>query len=394
MTDSISAAEARRLALAAQGFAARRGNIGALVERLGVVQIDSVNVLVRSHYLPGWSRLGAYDRDGLDALSHAEPRSVFEYWGHAASLLPVELHPLMRWRMALAAKQAWGRLRRMARHRQPFIRDILAIVADKGPIAAGDIEHAEARKQRTNGWWGWSDVKVAIEYLFWAGEVTSARRQNFERLYDLPARVIPAAILAQPTPAVADAHRALVERSARALGVATEADLRDYYRLAPATARPAIAALVEAGALVPVTVEGWSKLAYRHRDTRAPKPIDATALLSPFDSLIWGRERTERMFGMSFRLEIYVPEAKRVHGYYVLPFLLGDRLVARVDLKADRAAKTLRVQAAHAERGVRKPEVATALARELAGMAEWLGLERIAVTRRGDLAAALARASS
>jgi uncharacterized protein YcaQ len=294
--------------------------------------------------------------------------------------------------MALAQKQAWGRMRRMARYRKAFVADVLAIVADKGPIAAGDIEHAEAKRRRTNGWWGWSDAKLAIEYLFWAGEVTSARRHNFERLYDLSARVLPPAVIAAPTPSPADAHRALIERSARALGVATEADLRDYYRLAPATARPAIAALVEAGTLVPVTVEGWPKLAYRHRDARAPKAIAAAALLSPFDSLIWARDRTERLFGMKFRIEIYVPQPKRVHGYYVLPFLLGDQLVARVDLKADRAARVLRVQAAHLERaGVTKARVATALAEELSRMAKWLGLPSVEVMPRGDLAASVAR---
>jgi uncharacterized protein YcaQ len=365
--------------------------VRSLVERLGVVQIDSVNVLVRSHYLPAFSRLGAYDAAHLDALSHREPRTVFEYWGHEASLLPVAMHRLLRWRMAMAKHTAWGHIRRIARYRPQFVRDVLAIVAERGPIGAGAIELGKPSRK---GWWEWSDAKTAIEYLFWSGQVTTARRRGFERLYDLPERVLPAEVLAAPTPEPADAHRELVEIGARSLGIATEADLRDYFRLRPAMARPAIAALVEAGALEEVTVEGWTKRAYLHRDAPAPCAIDDSlaALLSPFDSLVWARERTERMFGMKYRLELYVPQPRRVHGYYVLPFLLGDRLVARVDLKADRAAGALLVQAAHPEPGVAKSRVAAALAGELARMARWLKLERVEVVPRGELAAALARA--
>jgi hypothetical protein len=396
--EPLSAAEARALAIAAQALAspreakADRRAVHALVEQLGVVQIDSVNVLVRSHYLPIFSRLGAYDRGVLDALSHDEPRRLFEYWGHEASLLPVDLHRLFRWRMELAAKHAWGRMRRMARNDKAFVREVLAIVAERGPLAASEIELGAAKKKK-KGWWEWSKAKTAIELLFWSGEVTSARRRGFERLYDLPARVMPADVLAAETPSHHDAHRALLERAAIALGVATEADLRDYYRLKPGPARPALAELVEDGVLVPITVEGWGKVAYRHRDRRTTTAIDPArgALLSPFDSLIWARERTERMFGMKFRLEIYVPQDKRVHGYYVLPFLLGDQLVARVDLKADRAAGTLRVQAAHAEPRVAKAQVAAALAAELARMAAWLGLERVEPVKAGNLAPALAR---
>ncbi|MGE5180593.1 MAG: winged helix-turn-helix domain-containing protein [Acidobacteriota bacterium] len=394
--ESLSTAEARALALAAQGLAGPRPAtvdrraLRALAEQLGVVQIDSVNVLVRSHYLPAFSRLGTYDRAALDALSHAAPRALFEYWGHEASLLPVALHPLLRWRMARAHETAWGHVRRMGK-RTSFVSDVLAIVRERGPIAASAIELG-AKKSRGK-WWEWSEAKRAIEWLFWSGQVTSARRKGFERLYDLPERVLPARVIAAATPAEADAQRALIERSARALGVATEADLRDYYRLKPRQARPAIAALVEAGVLVPVRVEGWAQPAYRHRATPAPPAIerDRAALLSPFDSLIWARERTERMFGMTFRLEIYVPQPKRVHGYYVLPLLLGDRLVARVDLKADRAAGALRVQAAHAEPGVPRRRVTRALAGELARMAAWLELARVELVPRGDLAHMLSR---
>ena len=393
--EELSAAEARAIALAAQGFTTPRPArvdrraVRALVERLGVVQIDSVNVLVRSHYLPAFSRLGAYDLAALDVLSHAAPRTLFEYWGHEASLLPVDMHPLFRWRMARAHETAWSHVRRMGKRRS-FVEDVLAIVRDKGPIGAGALEVGAKKKKGT--WWEWSEGKRAIEWLFWSGQVTSARRKGFERLYDLPERVLPASAIAAATPTEADAQRALIERSARAIGIGTEADLRDYYRLKPRQARPAIAALVEAGVLLPARVDTWKQPAYLHRDAKPGRvDRDRAALLSPFDSLIWARERTDRMFGMKFRLEIYVPQPKRVHGYYVLPLLLGDQLVARVDLKADRAARALRVQAAHAEPSMAKPRVARALAAELARMAGWLGLERVELVPRGDLAHLLSR---
>ena len=396
----LSAAHARAIALAAQGLAAPRParldakKLRGLVDALGVVQIDSVNVLVRSHYLPAFSRLGAYDPAAFDRHAHRAPRALFEYWGHEASLLPVGLQPLFRWRMARAREHAWGRMRRIATQQPELVRDVLALVADKGPISASEIDLGERRSRK--GWWEWSDAKTAIEWLFWSGQVTSARRRGFERLYDLPERVLPARVLGKPTPSEPDAHRALVERAARALGIASEADLRDYYRLSLAGARTAVTELVEAGALERVEVEGWSKPGYLHRDAPAPPRIEPerAALLSPFDSLVWFRDRTARLFGMTYRIEIYVPAAQRVHGYYVLPFLLGDRLVARVDLKADRARSSLLVQAAHAEPGVAKARVASALAGELSRMADWLGLERVEIVRKGDLAGALARATN
>jgi uncharacterized protein YcaQ len=394
----LSAREARAIALAAQGLAAarpravdRRG-LRAMAEQLGVVQIDSVNVLVRSHYMPMFSRLGAYDTTSYDALAHRGPRALFEYWGHEASLLPVAMQPLFRWRMARARDHAWGRMKRIAREHPSFVEDVLADVRDRGPISASEIELGKPKTK--TGWWEWSDAKTAIEWLFWSGAVTSARRRGFERLYDLPERVIPARVLAASTPDEHDASRLLVDRAARALGVATEADLRDYYRLPLASARTAIGELVESKRLRRVEVEGWKKPGYLHRDAPSPAKIDPgrAALLSPFDSLIWFRERTLRMFGMSYRIEIDVPQPRRVHGYYVLPFLLGDQLVARVDLKADRAASTLRVQASHAEPGVAKPRVAAALNAELVRLASWLGLEHVEIVRRGGLASALARA--
>jgi hypothetical protein len=387
----LSLAEARALALTAQGFAtpreraADRRALRALVEQLGVVQIDSVNVLVRSHYLPAFSRLGSYDRRALDALAHKAPRALFEYWGHEASLLPVALQPLFRWRMEHAIHNAWGRMRRIQKEQPDLVQRVLDTVRDKGPIPASAIELGAAKK--SNGWWEWSEAKVAIEWLFWSGQVTSAARKGFERLYDLPERVLPAKVVATPTPSEHDAQRELVERSARAMAIGTEADLRDYYRLPLAGTRRAIGELVEAGVLLPASVEGWKKPAYVHRRAKA-QAIDPArgALLSPFDSLIWARERTERLFHMKFRLEIYTPSHKRVHGYYVLPFLLGDKLVARVDLKADRQASVLRVLAAYAEPKAAPKKVAAALRPELDRMAAWLELDRVTVARKGDLA--------
>ena len=327
-------------------------------------------MLVRSHYLPVFSRLGVYDPGILDGLAYSGPRALFEYWGHMASLLPIALQPLFRWRMQLAHE--WGSVRNIARRNPGLVRDVLAVVKERGPLGAGEIELGKARGK--SGWWGWSDVKRAVEWLFWSGEVTTAGRRGFERLYDLTERVLPPAVLRAPAPDPEAARRALIERSARALGIATEGDLRDYFRLRPAQARPAVARLVEEGILVPARVEGWEKPAFLHRDAAAPR-IDPhrCALLSPFDSLVWNRERTERLFGMKFRLEIYTPREKRVHGYYVLPFLLGDRLVARADLKSDRANKALLVQSVHFE----GPRRRAALESELQRLASWLKLERV-----------------
>ena len=372
----ISAAEARRVALAAQGFAEPRRHDGRAIRRLfdrvGLIQIDSVNVLSRAHYLPGFARLGAYDRDALDRAAHYAPRRLFEYWGHEASLLPVELHPLLRWRMARAHDEAWGGMRRVARERPELLNEVLEQVRAHGPLAARDL--AEERPRPSGPWWDWSESKKAIELLFWSGEVTSARRRNFERMYDLPERVLPKAVLDAPTPSEEDAQRELIRLAAIAMGVAAEPELRDYFRLPVAGFRPRLAELVEAQELLPVAVEGWDRPAYLHRDARIPRSVDARALLGPFDNLLWERSRVERLFDFRFRLEIYVPKPKRVYGYYVLPFLLGDRLVARVDVKADRQAGLLRVHAVHHEPGA-PPETDDALREELALLAGWLGLD-------------------
>ena len=391
--DSLSLAQARRIALAAQGFAeptpagppdVRR--IRRMAERLGVLQIDSVNVLLRAQYMPVFSRLGAYPMDQLDRLAGRKPRRLFEYWGHEASLLPVRLQPHLRWRMELGHQ--WG-VRRWARENPGFVTWVLDEVRDKGPLTAREIEH-DAPRRKDHWGWNWSDVKKALESLFWEGHVTAARRNgSFERVYDLPERVLPAEVVAAPTPSRAEAHRELIRTASAALGVATETDLRDYYRVAPDESRVAVAELVEAGELREVTVEGWRQAAYLHSEAKLPRRIDAATVLCPFDPLIWERARTERLFDFRYRIEIYVPAPKRVHGYYVLPFLLGDRLVARVDLKADRKEGVLRVPAAWAEPDGPTAPRAEALAANLHQLAGFLDLETVSPPVAGDLAVPL-----
>lgn len=334
MTLSLSLAEARRLALAAQGFGRTpRGAIAhkqlqAQIERLGVVQIDSVNALVRSHYLPTFSRLGHYQAEHLDELAwgRARRRRLFEYWGHEASLLPLELYPLLRWRMRRAAdgQGIYSQLAKFGVERRDAIDSVLQSVRERGALGAGSLS---SRTEKA-GLVGLERGKMALEWLFAAGLVTVAGRRGFERLYDLPERVIPADVL-NPHLDDDEAQRRLLLRSADALGVATERDLRDYYRLDVSDSKRRIAELVEAGELLPVTVQGWRQVAYCRGEPRIPRRVRHSALLSPFDSLIWERERTERLLGFRYRLEIYTPQAKRVYGYYVLPFLHHERLLAR-----------------------------------------------------------------
>jgi uncharacterized protein len=376
--------------LTAQGFNAlcRHDAIGAAqlrrsIDRLGLLQIDSVNVLVRAHYLPLFSRLGSYDRVLLDSVTTAKPKRFFEYWGHEASLLPVDCQPLLRWRMAraLRGQGIWQRLAPFAGERRVEADAMLDRIRTEGPLAASDVAATKASKAM----WAWSEAKHALEWLFWAGLVAAThRRSSFERVYDLPERVLPRTVLQIPTPSDDDARRALLERAAKALGVATASDLRDYYRIPADDVPLPLRQLVEEGAMVPVRVRGWQQQAYLHKDARAGRSVEGAALLSPFDPLIWHRPRTERLFGFRYRLEIYTPAHKREHGYYVLPFLLDGALAARVDLKADRKAGALIVQRLSVEAHAPSDTVQR-LIEELRLMASWLGLSDLVVAPAAEI---------
>ena len=396
---ALSLAQARRLALGAQGFArprpagVDRRHLRKLLSHTQLLQIDSVNVLMRAHYLPGWSRLGSYDRDALDRMAFRD-RELFEYWGHEASLIPMALHPLLRWRMKRAEEkfETWGRMAQLAQERPGYVEHVLDSVRDHGPLTAGEL--AAEEECNTDHWgWNWTDAKTALEFLFWTGRVTTVTRRNFERVYDVSERVIPRHVLDQPTPTEEEAHRSLLLLAAKACGVGTAGDLADYFRIKTPQARPRLAELVDAGLLDEVAVEGWRNPGYVLPGAVVPRRVEARSLLVPFDPLIWERDRTERLFNFRYRIEIYVPQPKRVHGYYVLPFLLGDSLVARVDLKSDRQQGRLLVQGAFAEPGA-PDHTAEALAAELRDLAGWLGLDGVAVARRGDFAAPLAAALS
>lgn len=398
VSEQLSVVQARRIALAAQGFLDPRPGGGTdirhlrrVLRRLHLIQMDSVNVLQRAHFMPLYSRLGPYDPALLERAAYRRPRELFEFWGHEASLIRTDLQPLFRWRMARAREFAWGSMRRIAEEQPGLVAWVLDEVRSRGPVTAAEIEH-DAPRTREHWGWNWSVVKQALEWLFYTGQVTAAERTtSFARRYDLPERVLPPDVLAVPDPAPEEAFRALVELSARALGVAGEAELRDYFRLPVQPCRAAIAELAEAGVLRPVSVPGW-KPAWLHHEARLPRRVTSATLVSPFDPLIWERARTERLFGMTYRIEIYVPRPQRLYGYYVLPFLLGERFAARVDLKADRRAGELQIPAAWREPGADPEETVVALAAELRRLAGWLGLEAVARPERGDLQGALASA--
>ena len=390
--ERLSAHQARRVALGAQGFVdprptgrVDRRHLRRVLDRIGVIQIDSVNVLVRSQELPLFARLGPHPRTLIeDATADGE---LFEYWVHEASHVPTAHHHLYRWSMDTPRR--WGGFHRFKEERADFIERIHDLVAERGPLTASELSVREGKK---GSWWDYDDAKVALEILFDHGRVAAVRRPNdFARIYDLAERVIPADVLARPRPTPEEARKELLVHAARYHGVGTAADLADYHRLKHI--RPLLAELVEEGRLLQVEVEGWTRTAYLHPDVTIPRRVNARALLSPFDPVVWHRDRVERMFGFHYRIEIYVPKPKRRYGYYVLPFLLGDDLVGRVDLKADRASGVLLVQSAWGESGIDEAEVAHELAAELRLMAEWLGLDRgVATTGAGDLAPALRRA--
>ncbi|RZU14220.1 hypothetical protein EV645_5086 [Kribbella rubisoli] len=419
--DEISVGVARRVALGAQGFGdgrPKRGDVRAVrkaIGRVGVLQLDSVNVLTRSHYLPVFSRVGNYPRATLDKLAWGADRELFEYfWGHKAALIPLTAYPLMRWRMRAAERQVWDEelspdvsapwsvvagMRRLTAERPGYVDQVLQMITEKGPLTAGEASPDGVRRKRTDPdpdpgtgrMWNWQDAKIATEYLFCTGQLTIAGRRHFERIYDLTERVLPADLLAAPELTADEARRELVRIAARGLGVATLKELcggsgQAHFPLPAATARQAIGDLTDAGELIPVRVEGVKQQSYRWHEAK-DRPIDAHALLSPFDPLIWNRDRTHHLFDFFYRISIYTPAPQRIHGYYVLPFLLGDQLVARVDLKADRQTSTLVVPTLTAEPDT--PDFVEPLAAELHLMADWLGLDHIHVPADGKLAGQL-----
>ncbi len=384
---------ARRIALAAQGFADRRpaGRVDRrhfrrVFHRTGLLQLDSVNVLARSHYLTMFARLGPYDRAALDEYT-ARSGEIFEYWGHEASLLPVEQHRLLQWRMD--EREPWHSIQDVLREHPDYVDRVYDEIAEHGPRTVGELADPGAR---SGPWWGHNKGKIALEWLFTKGKLTAYRNANFARIYDLPEGVIAPEHLDGPIPDRETAHRELLLLAARHHGIGTVSDLADYYRLHVPTVRDMVQELTAGGHLVEVEVHGWREPAFLHPEARRPHRVQGAALLSPFDSLIWNRDRTERIFAMRYRIEVYVPRPDRVHGYYVLPFLLDGRLVARVDLKADRKQGALLVRAAHLEPGADEPRVAGALADEAHTMAGWLDLGEVKVADRGNLAAALRQA--
>ncbi len=386
----LTLAQAKRIALGAQGFATKRpaGRIDArhfrkLFQTIGLLQLDSVNVLERSHYLPVFARLGHYDRAALDKYT-SHSREVFEYWAHEASLIPATHYPLMRFRMD---SNRWEkRLATWAKEERHYVAAILDEVRERGPLSISDLEDPGGR---TGPWWGYQKGKIALEWLFGRGDLTAFRGPNFKRVYEIPARYVPEAHFDEPPPAKEDAMRALLIESARHHGLGTARDLADYYRLNVPASRKLLHDIAAEGSLETVAVEGWKEHAYLHPEAKRPRAVTGSALLSPFDSLVWERARTERLFDFHYRIEIYVPKPKRVHGYYVLPYLMDGELVGRVDLKADRKASKLLVQSAFLESGRPAKKVAARLASDLVDLAHWLGLQDVVVGRKGDLVTAL-----
>jgi uncharacterized protein YcaQ len=395
MVREISAAQARRIALAAQGFGRSRDGqnpptgtrqLNAAIERLGLLQLDSVNVFERSHYLPLYARLGAYDKAQLDRLTFGSKGRYIEYWAHEAAILPVESWPLLRWRMEHYRARSAADPNSWSSANQKMIDWLLAELADKGPLPASAIEH-DANK-RSGPWWGWSEVKTGLEVLFRWGDVVSAGRSRFERSYALTEQALGSEIL-NVSISRHEAHKLLLSHSARAHGIGTASDLADYFRLKNVDVLPVLDELEQEGELLPVAVPGWNRRAWLHRDARIPRKLEATALLSPFDPVVWERARAERLFGFRYRIEIYTPQPQRVYGYYVLPLLIDDRLAGRVDLKSDRQNRVLRVQATWGEPDA-PPETAARLAPLIAQTAAWQGLPEVEVMNRGNLAAGLA----
>jgi uncharacterized protein YcaQ len=390
--DSISPGSARRIALAAQGFGRPRPEsvgtrqLNLLIERLGLLQIDSVNVFERSHYLPVFARLGSYDKALLDKLTFVRRGPYTEYLAHVATFIPTVDYPLFGWRRE-RLREKYGR-ETWVQENRPMMDWLLNELAEKGPLPASRFEHEE--NVRKGPWWGWSDVKLGLEYLFTWGEVVSAGRTNFERAYALPEQIIPAPLLNVEIPKDV-AIRELVRRASRALGIGTAKDIADYYRLYIDDTKAALLELAEAGEVHAVRVPGWGAGAYLHAEARIPRRIEATALLSPFDPIVWERTRALAMFGFHYRIEIYTPAPQRKFGYYTLPVLMDEALVGRIDLKSDRQNGVLRVQSAWHEEGA-PPGMEERLVPLLRETAAWQGLGDIEIMDRGDAALTLAAA--
>ncbi len=395
MNTVLTAAQARRIALAAQGFGQNRDRTAGAAQvrrelrRLGQFQIDSVNVCVRAHYMPAFARLGAYDRTLVDGLTSLVPRRGYEYWGHAACILDVELEPALRWRTQASRDKPWRDAAALLADKPELIEKVRAQLAARGPLTARQVEHDQQREP--GSWWNWSEVKTVLEWLFVIGEVSSAGRNNaFERRYALTERVLPAHIRNTATPSEDEARLTLARRAAAALGVFTETWLAEYfYTDRPATAA-ALATLVDNGEVVPATVRGWRRPAYLWTAARRPRKVAGEALVAPFDSLVFDRDRLADTFGVQYKIGLYTPKDQRVHGYYVYLFVMDDQIAARVDLKADRKADRLLVQSSWLEQGADPAETASRLAGELRRLADWLGLSDIDVQPVGTLASVLA----
>lgn len=382
MSLRLTPGQARRIMLAAQGLGRRpdgtpgRRKVQTVIQRLGQLQIDSVNVCVRAHYMPLFARLGQYERGLIERARDVAPRQVYEFWGHAACLLDVELEPALRWRAEAHRRRPWTAMQQVLREQPQLIEKVLAQLSERGPLTARQIEHQEERAP--GSWWNWSAVKSALEWLFYVGEVTSAgRNAQFERCYDLPERVLPAQVLARATPAEDEARLILARRAAAALGVFTEAWLAEYFYTDRAGTRKALQHLLASGEVEPVEVPDWKAPAYLWSAAARPRRISGEALVAPFDSLVFDRDRLLQTFGTHYRIEIYTPKAKRVHGYYVYLFVMDEVIAARVDLKADRRAGALLVQSAWLEAGAPEVETARRLLAELRRMAAWLGLDEV-----------------
>ncbi|MEO5834182.1 MAG: crosslink repair DNA glycosylase YcaQ family protein [Nakamurella sp.] len=396
---TLTPAQARRVSIVAQGLGrdrpleappAGRAQVNRAAVDQGLLQIDSVNVLARAHYMPLYSRLGRYDTTHLDdavwPASPSRPRLLLEAWAHEASMVPLDVWSNLWWRRRDHALGRWGSAVRLTTEHPRAIDDVLAVISERGPISAGQVEQVLEGGRGAGGWWGWSTTKTACEVLFAAGVIATAFRRGFERSYDLTERVLPAAVLAATPLPEADAKRSLVELASRRLGVGTVFDLADYFRLKAVDTAAAVVDLVADGVLEPVRVDGWKDVAYLHVGARIPRSVGGATLLCPFDPMIWFRRRTERLFDFRYRIEIYTPAEKRVYGYYVFPLLVGDALVGRFDLKADRQAGTLLVQSSWLEPGHSPEAVVPAARAELRRMADWLGLAEVVVKPRGDLA--------